>query len=88
MNALQFITEAQKIVSGKHIGYSFGSDRIYNYEFFVRQFAMENPEQALQMVKQIADCAEHLSNESNMTPTRVSITASILEKTANQYVDK
>ena len=86
MNTLEFIIEAQQIVSGKHIGYSFGSDRINNYEFFVRKFAMGNPSQALLMAKFITYCAEHLSNESNMTPTRVAITANILEKTANDYV--
>lgn len=85
---IEFIKEAQLIVSGKHSGYRFGSDRINNYESFVQQYAMQNPREAFVLAAKIKANADALSEETNMTPTRVGITVSLLNSTASKYVNQ
>lgn len=85
---IEFVKEAQLIVSGKHTGYRFGSDRINNYEFFVRQYAMQNPSEAFILADNIKANADALSEETNMTPTRLGITVSLLTSTASKYVNQ
>jgi hypothetical protein len=80
MSALTFIIEAQSILAKQHAAYSFGSDRINNYEDFIWRFVKANPDTAKIIAREIIENAEQISEASNMTPQRVLITAKLLMK--------
>jgi hypothetical protein len=88
MNTVEFLKEAQLIVTGKHSAYRAFSDRINNYETFIWTFAKDNPEQALAIADDIYADINAAVEAGNMTPHRTEQTALLLKRTAEQYVVK
>lgn len=80
MNVLDFIIEAQSILAKQHPAYSFGSDKVNNYECFVWCFVKANPDAAKSFANEILNNIDPFSEASNMTPQRLGITAKLLTK--------
>jgi hypothetical protein len=88
MNTVEFLKEAQLIVTGKHSAYRAFSDRINNYETFIWTFAKDNPKQALAIADEIYADINAAVEAGNMTPHRTEQTALLLKRTAEKYAVK